>query len=176
MARSTHTPQDAPSTLKVSRPLSPEHARGSQVHHSSWGCKGGRLVLTSPALDAALPKRVFAPAPPVPFRYDDSNGRIIVEFEHDPAFTGGTVWRTQIFDLTALPRRRPRTLLDGEDGSTSAFRVPLSLLGVPPFPAHGPTAAGTDVTFNQRKDEVEERDRSKDAEANDDPARNCAHG
>jgi len=60
---------------------------------------------------------------------------------------------------------------------TSAFRAPLSLLGplgVPTLPAHDPTAAGTDDTFNLREDEVEERDRGEDAEVDDDPARNRA--
>lgn len=57
---------------------------------------------------------------------------------------------------------------------TSAFRTPLSFLGVPSLPALDPTAAGTDDTFNLREDEVEEQDRGEDAEVDDDPARNRA--
>ena len=113
---------------------------------------------------------------PLPrFRYDGGTGRLTVEFENDPEFTGSTAWRAKTFYLTALPRPRPRTLLDdASDVLTSAFRAPLSLFGSPSMPAHDSIAAGTDETFNLRQEEVEEQDRGEDAEADDDPARDRA--
>lgn len=155
----------------MGHPLSPEHSRSSQVFHSFWRCKGGRLVLRHRRpLTQPYPNAYSHPLPR--FRYNGNNGRITIEFEHDPAFAGGTAWRTQIFYLTVLPRRRPRTLLDGAtDALTSAFRAPLSLFGVPSLDS---TAAGTDDTFNLREDEVEEQDRGEDAEVDDDPARGRA--
>ncbi|KAI9507809.1 hypothetical protein F5148DRAFT_1201869 [Russula earlei] len=136
----------------------------------------GRLVLrhrrplTRPypnAYSHALPR----------FRYDGATGRLTVEFENDPAFAGGTAWQAQTFYLTALPRRRPRTLFDGAtDVLASAFLAPLSFLSNSPLPlpAHDPIAAGTDDSFNLREDEVEEQDRGEDAEIDDDPARDRA--
>jgi DDB1- and CUL4-associated factor 11 len=98
-----------------------------------------------------------------------------VEFENDPEFAGGTAWRAKTFYLTALPRPRPRTLLDDATNVlTSAFRAPLSLFGSPSLTAHDSIAAGTDDTFNLRQEEVEEQDRGEDAEADDDPARDRA--
>jgi DDB1- and CUL4-associated factor 11 len=110
---------------------------------------------------------------PLPrFRYNRATGRITVEFENDPTFAGDTTWRTRTFYLTALPRRRSRTLLDNAtDVLSSALRSPLSFLGSPSIPAHDSTAAGTDETFNLREDEVEEQDRGEDAEVDDHPAR-----
>ena len=98
-----------------------------------------------------------------------------MEFENDPEFSGGTAWRAKTFYLTALPRLRPRTLLDDATNVlTSAFRAPLSLFGSPSIPANGSIAAGTDDTFNLRQEEVEEQDRGEDAETDDDPARDRA--
>jgi len=113
---------------------------------------------------------------PLPrFRYHRATGRVTVEFENDPTFAGSTAWCTQTFYLTALPRRRSRTLLDNAtDVLFSALRSPLSFLGNPPIPAHDPTAAGTDENFNLREDEVEEQDRGEDAEVDDHPARDRA--
>lgn len=113
---------------------------------------------------------------PLPrFRYNRATGRVTVEFENDPTFAGGTAWRTQTFYLTALPRRRSRTLLDNAtDVLSSALRTPLSFLGNSPIPAHDSTAAGTDETFNLREDEVEEQDRGEDTEVDDHPARDRA--
>ena len=154
-------------------PQSIPGARRSTTH-SSWRYKGGRLVLRH-RRPLTRPYPNPHSHPPPRFRYNGNNGRITVEFEHDPAFAGGTAWRTQIYYLTALSRRRPRTPLDGAtDMLTSAFRSPLSLLGVPSLAAHDSTAAGTDDTFNLREDEVEEQYRGEDAEVDDDPARNRA--
>jgi DDB1- and CUL4-associated factor 11 len=112
---------------------------------------------------------------PLPrFRYNGGTNLLTVEFDCDPEYTNGSAWRSQTFYLTALPRRRPRTLLDGaSDALTSAFRAPLSsLLGsVQGMTTLNPTAAGTDDTFNLREDEVEEQERGDDAEVDDDPAR-----
>ena len=111
---------------------------------------------------------------PLPrFRYNVNTGRLTVGFENDPAFAGGTAWQT--FYLTALPRRRPRTLLDGAtDVLASALRAPLSFFGRPSLPAHDSTTAGTDDTFNLREEEVDEQERGEDAEVDDDPARDRA--
>jgi WD repeat-containing protein 23 len=113
---------------------------------------------------------------PLPrFRYNGNTGRLTVEFENDPAFAGGTACSDQTFYLTALPRRRPRTLLDGAtDVLASAFRSPLSFLGGPSLPAHDSTTAGTDDAFNLREEEVDEQERGEDAEVDDDPARDRA--
>jgi DDB1- and CUL4-associated factor 11 len=107
---------------------------------------------------------------PLPrFRYNSATGLLTAEFDYDPEFKSSTAWRAQTFYLTALPRQRPRTLLDGaSDALVSAFRGPLSLLG---GVAHDLTAAGTDDTFNLREDEVQEQELGEDSEVDDDPAR-----
>ncbi|KAI9444598.1 hypothetical protein H4582DRAFT_2108479 [Lactarius indigo] len=68
---------------------------------------------------------------PLPrFRYDGTDHFLTADFECDPAFAGGTAWRAKTFYLTAIPRRRRRTILDEASGAlASAFRNPLSLLG-----------------------------------------------
>ncbi|KAI0295007.1 hypothetical protein BC826DRAFT_1136110 [Russula brevipes] len=135
--------------------------------------ENGHLVLRHRRpLTQPFPNAYSHPLPR--FRYNGATGRLTVEFETDPAFAGATAWRNQTFYVTALPRRRPRTLLDGAtDVLTSALRSPLSPLsffGGPLIPARDSTAAGTDDTFNLREDEVEEQDRGEDAEVDDDPA------
>ena len=135
----------------------------------------GRLVLRHRRpLTQPYPNAHSHPLPQ--FRYDGHTGRLTVEFENDPEFAGGTAWRTKTFYLTALPRPRPRTLLDDATNVlASAFRTPLSLFGSSPsVPAQDSIAAGTDDTFNLRHEEVEEQDRGEDAEADDDPAHDRA--
>ena len=130
MASSAHAPLHTPSTSEVRRPLSPRALRklaGSPIILALQRRTSG--FKTSLAPDAALPRRVFSSAP------RDVNGRVTVEFEHSPAFASGTASRTQILYPTALPRRRPRTLLDGADVLTSA-------LGVPPFQRTAPLPPG----------------------------------
>lgn len=107
---------------------------------------------------------------PLPqFRYDGHTGRLTVEFENDPEFAGGTAWQAKTFYLAALPRPRPRRLLDNATHVlATAFRTPLSLF------AQDSIAAGTDDAFNLRHEEVEEQDRGEDAEADDDPAHDRA--
>lgn len=113
---------------------------------------------------------------PLPhFSYDRSTGRIIVDFACDPAFAGGTAWRAKTFYLTAIPRRRRRTILNGaSDALASAFRNPRSLFAGTQLTALDPTAAGTDELFNLREDEVEELERGDETEVDDDPARDRA--
>ncbi len=134
----------------------------------------GRLVLRHRRpMTQPYPNAYSHPLPR--FRYQGDTGRITVEFENDPEFAGDTAWRAKTFYLTALPRPRPRTLLDdATDVLASAFRAPLSLFGNPSTPAPDSIAAGTDDTFNLRQEEVEERDRGEDAEADDDPAHDRA--
>ncbi|KAH9081439.1 hypothetical protein EDB83DRAFT_2214040 [Lactarius deliciosus] len=113
---------------------------------------------------------------PLPrFRYDGTDRFLTADFECDPAFAGGTAWRAETFYVTAIPRRRRRTILDGASGAlASAFRNPLSLLGGKQVTAQDPVAAGTDDTSNLREDEVEELDRGDETEVDDDPARDRA--
>ncbi|KAI0308330.1 hypothetical protein B0F90DRAFT_1681935 [Multifurca ochricompacta] len=134
----------------------------------------GRLVLRHRRpLIQPYPNAYSHPLPR--FRYNGGTSLLTIEFECDPAFVGGTAWQAQTFFLTALPRRRPRTLLDGAtDALTSVLRSPLSLLGGPPIPSRDPIAAGVDDTFNLREDEVEEQERGEEAEVDDDPARDRA--
>lgn len=113
---------------------------------------------------------------PLPhFSYDGSTGRIIVDFACDPAFAGGTAWRAETFYLTAIPRRRRRTILNGaSDALASAFRNPRSLFAGTQLTALDPTAVGTDEMFNLHEDEVEELERGDETEVDDDPARDRA--
>jgi WD repeat-containing protein 23 len=74
--------------------------------------------------------------------------------------------------VTAIPRRRSRSILDGaSDALASAFRNPFSLLVSAQASMTDPTAAGTDDTFNLREEEVEEQERGEETEIDDDPAR-----
>ena len=94
-----------------------------------------------------------------------------MDFKNDPEFADGTAWRAKAFYLTALPRPRPRTLLDDATNVlTSAVRAPLSMFGIPSIPAHDSIAAGKDDTINSRPEELEEQD----AEVDDDPAHDRA--
>jgi WD repeat-containing protein 23 len=113
---------------------------------------------------------------PLPhFSYDGSTGRIIVEFACDPAFAGGTAWHAKTFYLTAIPRRRRRTILNGaSDALASAFRNPRTLFASTQLTALDPTAASTDEMINLREDEVEELERGDETEIDDDPARDRA--
>ncbi|KAH9065619.1 hypothetical protein EDB87DRAFT_1592050 [Lactarius vividus] len=134
--------------------------------------ENGRLVLRHRRpLTQPYPNAYSHPLPR--FRYNGATGLLTADFECDPAFAGGTAWRAKTFYVTAVPRRRPRTILDGaSDALVSAFRNPFSLLAGVAVPA--PTAAGTDDTFNLREDEVEEQERGEEAEVDDDPARDRA--
>ncbi|KAI0275304.1 hypothetical protein BC834DRAFT_43047 [Gloeopeniophorella convolvens] len=109
---------------------------------------------------------------PLPrFRYNGTTGLLTAEFQGDPAFEGGTAWRARTFYVTALPRRRLRTFLDGaSDAFANVLRTPLSLLGGAATTARDPMAAGTDDSFNLREDEVEEQERGEEAEVDDAPA------
>ncbi|KAF8265763.1 hypothetical protein EI94DRAFT_1734731 [Lactarius quietus] len=134
----------------------------------------GRLVLRHRRLlTQPYPNAYSHPLPR--FRYNRTTGLLTVDFECDPAFAGGTNWRAKTFYVTAIPRRRPRTIFDGaSDVLTSTFLNPFSLLsGVHALAPHS-TAAGTDDTFNLREDEVEEQERGEETEIDDDPARDRA--
>lgn len=170
---SVYANQDTHSTLKVSHsPPYPSLLEYLAIHLGM--ITDGRLVLRHRRpLTQPYPNAYSHPLPR--FRYDGHTGRLTVEFENDPEFAGGTAWRAKTFYLTALPRPRPRTLLDDATNVlASAFRTPLSLFGSPSISAHNSIAAGTDDTFNLRQEEVEEQDRGEDAEADDDPAHDRA--
>jgi DDB1- and CUL4-associated factor 11 len=170
MAHSVHAHQDMHSMSKVS--YSPSLLLEYLTVHP--GVVDGRLVLRHRRpLTQPYPNVYSHPLPR--FRYQGGTGRIAAEFENDPEFAGGTNWRAKTFYLAALPRPRPRTLLDNAtDVLSSALRSPLTLFGGPPVPAHDPVAAGTDDAFNLRQEEVDEQDRGEDAEDDDDPARDRA--
>ncbi|KAI0258978.1 hypothetical protein BC834DRAFT_1045595 [Gloeopeniophorella convolvens] len=71
------------------------------------------------------------------------------------------------FIATAPPRRRSHTFLDGASETlANALRTPLSAGAS----ERDPTTAGTDSSFNLRRDEVEEQERGEEAEVNDAPA------
>lgn len=170
MVHYVHAHQDTQSTSKVSYyPLS------SPLYFIiHLGTLDGRLVLRHRRpLTQPYPNSYSHPLPR--FLYQGDTGHLTVNFENDPEFASGTTWRAKTFYVTALPRHRPRTLLDNAtDVLASAFRTPLSFFGGPPIPAHDTTAAGMDETFNLRQEEVEEQDRGEDAEDDDDPARDRA--
>lgn len=134
----------------------------------------GRLVLRHRRpFTKPFPNAYSHPLPR--FRYNGSTGLITVDFECDPAFAGGTNWCAKTFYMTAIPRRRPRTILDGaSDALASAFRNPFSLLVGAQVSVTDMTAAGTDDTFNLREEEVEEQERGEETEIDDDPARDRA--
>jgi len=134
----------------------------------------GRLVLRHRRpLTQPYPNAYSHPLPR--FRYNTATGLLTVDFECDPAFAGGINWRAKTFYATAVPRRRPRTILDGaSDALASAFRRPFSLLAGAQTSISDSTAAGSDDTFNLREDEVEEQECGEEIEIDDDPARDRA--
>jgi DDB1- and CUL4-associated factor 11 len=137
--------------------------------YSPFHTTDGRLVLRHRRpVTYPYPNAYSHPLPR--FRYNSATGLLTAEFDCDPEFNSGTTaWRARTFYLTALPRQRPRTILDdASDALVSAFHSPLSLLGVA---AHDLTTAGTDDTFNLREDEVQEQERGEVSEIDDDPAR-----
>jgi len=133
----------------------------------------GRLVLRHRRpLTQPYPNAYSHPLPN--FRYDANTGRITVDFECDPAFSGGTAWRAKTFYVTAIPRRRRRTILDGaSDALASAFRNPRSLFAGTQVTTPDPTAAGTDEMLNC-EEEMEELEWGDETEGDDDPARDRA--
>jgi WD repeat-containing protein 23 len=134
----------------------------------------GRLVLRHRhPLTQPYPNAYSHPLPR--FCYDGTTGLLTVKFECDPAFAGGTAWRAKTFHVTAIPRRRRRTILDEASGAlASAFRNPLFLLAGSQVTAPNATAAGTDDTSNLHDDEMEELERGDETEADDDPTRDRA--
>ena len=68
---------------------------------------------------------------PLPvFCYNGAIGLLTVDFECNPAFAAGNTWGAKTFYVTAVPRRRPRTIFDGaSDVLTSALSNLSSLLG-----------------------------------------------
>ena len=134
----------------------------------------GRLVLRHRRpLTHPYPNAYSHPLPL--FRYYGHTGRLTVDFDNDPEFVGGTAWRAKTFYLTALPRPRPRSLLDDATKVlASAVHAPLSLFGSPSIPAHDSIAAGKDDSINLRQEELEEQDRGEDAEVDDDLAHDRA--
>ena len=134
----------------------------------------GRLVLRHRRpLTQPYPNAYSHPLPH--FSYDGTTGRITVDFECDPAFAGGTVWQAKTFYVTAIPRRRRRTILDGASNAlASAFRNPRFLFASTQVTVPDLTAAGADDMFNLREDEVEELGWGDETEVDGHPARDRA--
>ena len=169
---SAHEHQDTQSTSKVC-PLVPRATQSFRFLHRPQPLDGRLVLRHRRPLTQPYPNAYSHPLPR--FRYNGTTGLLTVDFECDPAFAGGTNWRAKTFYVTAIPRRRPRTIFDGaSDVFTSAFRHPFSLLVGAHASAPETTAAGTDDTFNLREDEVEEQERGEETEVDDDPARDRA--
>jgi DDB1- and CUL4-associated factor 11 len=87
----------------------------------------------------------------------------------DPSFPqrpSSGAWRQKSYHLTAMPMRKPRSLLDdASDLLSSAIQSPLSLFSG----RSAPTAAQVKEGFDLREDELLEQDKEDDAEVDDSP-------
>ena len=100
-------------------------------------------------------------------------GEITVQFSCDPTYppTGtptSNVWRQKSYLLTALPQRRPRTIIDdASDFIASNIIGPITFLtGGPPLsPARPDQVFGGEIDLNE--DEVVEEERGEEAEVDD---------
>src|SRR5260370_30471498 len=103
----------------------------------------GRLVLRHRRpLTQPYPNAYSHPLPR--FRYNGATSLLTVDFEVDPAFAGGTTWRAKTFYVTAVHRRRQRTIIDEpSEALASALPNPFSLLAGAHPPAADPTAPAT---------------------------------
>jgi hypothetical protein len=115
-------------------------------------------------------------AHPLPkFCYDTMTGEITVQFSCDPTYPppgtpSSNVWRQKTYLLTALPQRRPRTIIDdASEFIASNIIGPISYLtgGPPPSPARPDQVFGGEIDLNE--DEVVEEERGEEAEVDDAP-------
>jgi len=120
-------------------------------------------------------------AHPLPkFSYDSQAGEIRVQFGCDPTYPPqgappSNVWRLRTYLLTAIPKRKPRTIIDNasEFIATNIFGPISYLTGGPPLnPALPDQVFNGEIDLNE--DEVVEEERGEEAQADDapDPARN----
>ncbi|KAI0347679.1 hypothetical protein BDW22DRAFT_8307 [Trametopsis cervina] len=113
---------------------------------------------------------------PLPrFTYDPDTQQISVTFAFDPsyptsasraaAFSG---WKDKLYFLTAIPMRKPRTLMDNAtDLLSTAISVPFSFLGAPSAPSARPDEIFDTGDIDLKEDEILETDRSEEGEVDD---------
>ena len=115
-------------------------------------------------------------AHPLPkFSYDAKSGEITVQYSCDPTYPphgtpSSNLWRQKTYLLTALPQRRPRTIIDdASEFIASNIIAPISFLtGGPPLsPARPDQVFGGAIDLNE--DEVVEEERGEEAEVDDAP-------
>ena len=100
-------------------------------------------------------------------------GEITVQFSCDPTYPppgtpASNVWRQKSYLLTALPQRRPRTIIDdASDFIASNIIGPITFLtGGPALsPARPDQVFGGEIDLNE--DEVVEEERGEEAEVDD---------
>ncbi|PPR06605.1 hypothetical protein CVT24_001790 [Panaeolus cyanescens] len=113
-------------------------------------------------------------AHPLPkFSYSPQTGEITVTFACDPSFPppiaqANQGWRQKTYVLSAIPKRKPRTIMDdaSEFIATSIF-TPISRLtgGSPPKPARPDVVFDGDIDL--REDEIVEEEQGEEAEIDD---------
>jgi DDB1- and CUL4-associated factor 11 len=111
---------------------------------------------------------------PLPrFSYDPATLQIVVSFAFDPTYppaaswdTTRQAWKDKTFLMTAIPMRKPKSLIDNaSEMLSSAISVPFSLFSGQPTP----TSPRPDDVFNTgdidlREDEILETERSEEGE------------
>lgn len=117
---------------------------------------------------------------PLPrFTYDAKTGQILVAFATDPSYptepdlsTTMSLWKDKTYVLSALPLRKPRTIIDdASEVLTSAISMPFTLLtGRSAAPAT-PEAVFNSGDIDLREDEILETERSEEGEVDDSPER-----
>ncbi|KAF9532086.1 hypothetical protein CPB83DRAFT_848316 [Crepidotus variabilis] len=116
-------------------------------------------------------------AHPLPkFSYRQKTGEITVHFGYDPTYPPPTAspsanWTTRTYLLTAVPQRRPRTMLDNaSEFFASNFLTPISLFaGGPPASPARPDHV-FDGEIDLRDDDIVEEERGEEGEVDDDPS------
>lgn len=115
-------------------------------------------------------------AHPLPrFSYNQKSGEITVAFSCDPSYPPpGTPpsnsWKGKTYLLTAIPMRKPRTILDNaSEFIASSILTPISFLtGTPaPPPARPDEVFNGDIDLNE--DEVLEEEKGEEAEVDNSP-------
>lgn len=115
---------------------------------------------------------------PLPrFSYEQETRQITVSFTCDPSYPSSasgrdaavSAWKDNTYMMTALPIRKPRTILDDATALLSnAISSPLSLFGGHSAPANTrPHEVFDDGDIDLREDEILEQERSEEGEVDD---------
>lgn len=114
---------------------------------------------------------------PLPrFSYDGATQLITVTFAFDPTYpttaspdTARSTWKDKMYVLTALPLRKPRTIIDdASELLTSAISAPLSFFSGRAAPATPrPDEVFSSGDIDLREDEILEQERSEEGEVDD---------